>query len=975
MAELGQLLFPGRVGVALFTWLCIAAIYLVVRLVWGREIAMLSLALLALDPFYLAHSRFLHLDAVLTGLMTLSVLSLLASRQRPKGNRWQMLLLLISGATGGMAIVQKSPAAFLAPFTALLLAVDALRQGISRQVLLRSARDLALWGLVAGVVYVVLWPAMWSDPIGTIGRMMDKAVGYAEEGHELGNYFLGRPVHDPGWLFYPLAVLFRLSPLALVGLVAGLLWLAKDSRPERRLGLGALLLYSGLFGAFMSLGAKKFDRYVLPVFPALDIVAAFGLLGIAGAIRAWTKLEGRGLRLSFALLCVAAVVVQGALLLPHSPSYLTYYTPLLGGLHQASTTFLVGWGEGDEDVAEYLNAKPDAKKLQIATPSVSILGPLCKGEAVGMTRYTASQTDYVVFYISHAQRLRYNDLSKEYLLNPQVEPEHVVKLHGVEYAWIFPNTYHVQPTSYIEENSLPDQMCLLVNGNTLLAKYYSGDLPLYEFQTDWSPREIGELLDNLRAECEQIWYARYPEADGRFVASLLEKQSLQLMKETFPHIEANLYQPIEPEIDLLSRNVQFANVRLRGYGITNPAPAWGRDGGVFFEWESLQTLDEDYTAFVHIYDSHGNRVAQEDRLITDMYLRPTSEWDPGLQGLTLHHLSIPPGTPPGLYAMEAGVYLLGAGERLPLLEPQGEDGETTVHLKIEIGVSQTMPGVDALHIPYQLEQDIVPQLRLLGYALEGDALIAGDPFTLRFFWEALEKMEAYRLEIGLRGSDGKTYEQTEVELVTTDYPTDRWRVGEILQESYELATDERMPTGKAVVGLNLLDEAGRPLLTEPVGTVRIWVQSTKPSFEIPEHIEERRDVNLGDQVTLLGYDLDAKEVKPGEDIKVTVYWQARRQIDTSYKVFVHLYDDEGSIVGQQDRVPGLGVRPTVDWEVGEVLADRYSVPLDPDIPPGTYRLAMGMYDGGTGERLAAYGPDGKLLDNDSVLLAQIEVVP
>ena len=34
-----------------------------------------------------------------------------------------------------------------------------------------------------------------------------------------------------------------------------------------------LVLFAGLFTVFIALGSKKFDRYLLPVFPPLDLVA------------------------------------------------------------------------------------------------------------------------------------------------------------------------------------------------------------------------------------------------------------------------------------------------------------------------------------------------------------------------------------------------------------------------------------------------------------------------------------------------------------------------------------------------------------------------------------------------------------------------------------------------------------------------------------------------------------------------------
>ena len=46
------------------------------------------------------------------------------------------------------------------------------------------------------------------------------------------------------------------------------------------------------------------------------------------------------------------------------------------------------------------------------------------------------------------------------------------------------------------------------------------------------------------------------------------------------------------------------------------------------------------------------------------------------------------------------------------------------------------------------------------------------------------------------------------------------------------------------------------------------------------------------------------------------------------------------IVGK--RSPGAGRLPTDRWPPGAVIADVYSLPLDPGLPPGRYTLQLGM---------------------------------
>lgn len=984
LAKLPPFLFRGRVGVALFTGLCVAAIYLLARPLWGRQVALLGLVLVACAPFFLAHSRVLHIDAVLASLMTLSVLSILALLWSKAGT-WELVFVGLSGAAGGLAILQKSPALFLVLFVALVLAVDVLWRGIRRETLLRAARALVLWGLAAGVVYVALWPAMWSQPVATIKQVLDKATGYAEEGHTLGNYFLGQPVHDPGWLFYPVATVFRLSPLTLVGLAMGSVWMAKrDGDARRHLGIGALLAYGVLYSVFMSLGAKKFDRYLLPVYPALGIVAAVGLSWLVKVAQA--RIEKEKLRNAlFPCLFAIVLVIQAILVLPHYPYYLTYYNPLLGGLRQAQKDLLVGWGEGVDQAAAYLNAKPGAEQTLVVSPLYPQLAPAFRGETRPILYYSVWETDYVMFYISHVQRGRYESVMGEYFL--KAEPEYVVSLHGVDYVWLYPNTHYVEPVAYLEQRGqAPEGECLLVDGNSLFAKHYREDLPLYSFDVEWnspersytywSAEQVADLLDEMSSDCRRVWYARYPESEKSTYFDLLERRGVLLEWHTFPHMELTLHRLIEPEIVRQPLDLRFVGLRLRGYGFTDPPPTWGLDGGIVLEWEALQPLTEDYSAFVHLYDSHGQRIAQGDASIVDLALRPTSDWESGAPSWSVYHLSIPPGTPPGQYELEVGAYSIETGERLPLLDAEGAAQDTAARLSVEVGVPRQFPQVADLDIPRSLEQDITPQLGLLGYGLEEEALLAGQAVSLRLFWQALEDMEEeYRLQLGLRGSDGTLYERRESALVSTGYPNIRWRPGELLRERYDLPTGEEMPTGEVTVELDLLDEAGRSVLAQPVELTRVWVQSAQPSFDMPAVIDERYEVNLGDEITLLGYTLEVEPVKPGENARVTLYWQAQQGVETSYKVFVHVYDETGNIVAQRDWLPGLGVKPTTGWQMGEVVADRHLVPIDEGVAAGVYTVAVGLYNEGSGERLAAFGPDGERLDQDRIFLGRIEVKP
>ena len=100
----------------------------------------------------------------------------------------------------------------------------------------RTLLPYLLWlGCLALTMFVV-WPAMWVEPWIAVGDMIEEAILNGGQPHAWGNYFLGRSIPDPGPLFYPVAVLWRSSPLMLIGLLALPLafWRARDRRTTGR---------------------------------------------------------------------------------------------------------------------------------------------------------------------------------------------------------------------------------------------------------------------------------------------------------------------------------------------------------------------------------------------------------------------------------------------------------------------------------------------------------------------------------------------------------------------------------------------------------------------------------------------------------------------------------------------------------------------------------------------------------------------
>jgi hypothetical protein len=125
--------------------------------------------------------------------------------------------------------------------------------------------------------------------------------------------------------------------------------------------------------------------------------------------------------------------------------------------------------------------------------------------------------------------------------------------------------------------------------------------------------------------------------------------------------------------------------------------------------------------------------------------------------------------------------------------------------------------------------------------------------------------------------------------------------------------------------------------------------------------------NFDNQMLLVSVDFIAGQLQPGQSANVTLVWQGLRKMDEDYTIFVHLLGPDGLLHGQVDNWPVQGTYPTSTWQSGELIYDSYAVPLDPDAPPGSYQLEIGVYLLGTNARLNVLDAAGQPVDDKTIL--------
>ena len=115
-------------------------------------------------------------------------------------------------------------------------------------------------------------------------------------------------------------------------------------------------------------------------------------------------------------------------------------------------------------------------------------------------------------------------------------------------------------------------------------------------------------------------------------------------------------------------------------------------------------------------------------------------------------------------------------------------------------------------------------------------------------------------------------------------------------------------------------------------------------------------------IELMGYQLLADRVEPGGSFQLDLYWKSLREVSENFSVFVHVYDRFGKVVGQVDATPGRGLRQTSLWQPGEIVHDRYQVPVSLETTvQGLLRVHVGLYRFADLAPLPATDPQGKSL--------------
>ena len=400
------------------TILVLMLAYLAYRL-WGASAGILLGVLLALNPFLIAHTRVYAMDALLAVNLTVSVVALLLWHKE-KATRY----LLFSAFAAGAAILSKLPGIIIIPYAGVLFLHWSWRS--------RSAtaymRPGVLWLLSLGMSLGIILPSFALHPLGTIG---DFAEFFRSDDYQ--------ELHQLSAAYYLQTLAFKTTPLhlaAVLTLVLGAAWstlhtehvLAKKIRAALLTpSIGIFLTFAVLFVIQMAIGAKKGDRYILPSFIMLDVVTAL-------VITRLVALRRKNITTIVLLAATVGLLWQSIIVAQLHPHTLAYVNPLT---RQFIGARRLGWGEGLDLAAHYLNNKPQASELNVAAYFPTQFAYVFKGKTAPAHTWDNESIDYVVLYRAMFQRG--DDAWETDVLNHfrSKIPEQVISLSGIEMVWIY----------------------------------------------------------------------------------------------------------------------------------------------------------------------------------------------------------------------------------------------------------------------------------------------------------------------------------------------------------------------------------------------------------------------------------------------------------------------------------------------------------------------------------------------------------
>jgi hypothetical protein len=251
--------------------------------------------------------------------------------------------------------------------------------------------------------------------------------------------------------------------------------------------------------------------------------------------------------------------------------------------------------------------------------------------------------------------------------------------------------------------------------------------------------------------------------------------------------------PDDTNVPNFTHIVYEDRAELVGFALPQKAVAPGLELPLTLYWRALESIDEDFSVYINLFDAEGNIVGRW-RAFPGGGTYPTRLWQPGEVIVDSYRVPVvPEASGPGVGWIEVGLFRRLPLESLAARNPQGRIVTPNI-------ARYKITGASDVEIQNPVRFEFANQIALVGYSVEN----AAGHLNVRLYWRARQVMDAdYTVFVHLVDRRGRTVTQKDNQPQHDTYPTSFWDVGEIIADDYQLDVPSNVPTGdyQLIVGI------------------------------------------------------------------------------------------------------------------------------------------------------------------------------
>ena len=341
--------------------------YKFIGLLFNRTVGLFYVFFISFEPYLVGINRWYHLTSLESFLSFTAFLSGLLWYKTNKNS-----YLTMSGLFMGLAVLTKF-SSLVVLFLLLIVVVAGVWNRSYSLAIRELVQKAALLIVSCMAVFILLFPALWVAPGFVLQNIFTAGIGAVGGEYDTVLFAERNPL-----LFYPLILLFKLSPFAIAALLICLIKLRKFSKvkyPELLMLFSYFIVHLIIF----AFSEQKIERYIIVLVPAILLLGAFAVSQVNSYLR-------------YALL-LGSALFGVFMFIKFYPVNSLYYSPVFGGVKTAARLeILDNNGEYAAQAALYLNKKGRDTRVFVPNNILSFV-PYFKGN---LESEFSRETEYVI---------------------------------------------------------------------------------------------------------------------------------------------------------------------------------------------------------------------------------------------------------------------------------------------------------------------------------------------------------------------------------------------------------------------------------------------------------------------------------------------------------------------------------------------------------------------------------------------------